>query len=145
MLDKNIKFVGDSNRNTCFALGRQLTIEYYECGAKVLLDKDRVEKALLRAAKKSGATIISSLFHKFDPQGISGVVVIAESHFTVHAWPEHNYAAVDIFTCGDSINLEVAINSMKDSFESENVVISSDQNRGVISKPFEQKKCRPEH
>ncbi len=139
MLDKNIKFVGDSKRDTCFALGRQLTIEYYECGARVLLDKDRVEKALLRAAKKSGATIISSLFHKFDPQGISGVVVIAESHFTVHAWPEHDYAAVDIFTCGDSINLEVAINSMKDSFESENVVISSDQNRGIISKPFEQK------
>lgn len=138
MLDKNIKFVGDAKRDTCFALGRQLTIEYYECGAKALLDKVRVEKALLSAAKKSGATIISSLFHKFDPQGISGVVVIAESHFTVHAWPEHDYAAVDIFTCGDSINLEVAINSMKDSFESENVVISSDQNRGIISKPFEQ-------
>jgi len=139
LLDKNIKFVGDSNRDACFALGRQLTIEYYECGAKVLLDKILVEKALLRAAKRSGATIISSLFHKFDPQGISGVVVIAESHFTVHAWPEHNYAAVDIFTCGDSIDLEVAINSMKDSFESENVVISSDQNRGIIPKPFEQK------
>jgi len=139
LLDKNIKFVGDSQQDTCFALGRQLTIEYYECGVKALLDKDRVEKTLLKAAKESGATIISSLFHKFDPQGISGVVVIAESHFTVHAWPEHDYAAVDIFTCGDSINLEVAINSMKNSFESENVVISSDQNRGVISKPFEQK------
>ncbi|MCK5696094.1 MAG: adenosylmethionine decarboxylase [Desulfobacula sp.] len=143
MLDKNIKFVGDSKRDTCFALGRQLTIEYYECGAKVLLDKTLVEKALLRAAKKSGATIISSLFHKFDPQGISGVVVIAESHFTVHAWPEHDYAAVDIFTCGDSIDLEVAINSMKDSFESENVVISSDQNRGIFSKPFEQNNVGP--
>ena len=81
MLGKNIKFVGDSKQDACFALGRQLTIEYYECTAKVLLDKDLVEKALLKAAKESGATIISSSFHKFNPQGISGVVVIAESHF----------------------------------------------------------------
>lgn len=140
MLDKNMKFVGDSNEDACFALGRQLTIEYCECGAKVFLDENRVEKALLKAAKESGATIISSSFHKFEPQGVSGVVIIAESHFTIHAWPEHDYAAVDIFTCGDNIDLEVAINSMKDSFQSENVVISSDQNRGIISKPFEQKK-----
>ncbi len=138
MLDKNIKFVGDSQGDECFALGRQLTIEYYECGATAFLDKVCVENALLKAAKDSGATIISSSFHKFEPQGVSGVVVIAESHFTIHAWPEHDYAAVDIFTCGDSIDLEVAVNSMKESFESENVVISSDQNRGIISKPFEQ-------
>lgn len=140
MLDKNIKFVDDAQGDGCFALGRQMTIEYYECGATAFLDKDRVENALLKAAKDSGATIISSSFHKFEPQGVSGVVVIAESHFTIHAWPEHDYAAVDIFTCGDSIDLEIAVNSMKESFESENVLISSDRNRGIISKPFEQQK-----
>ena len=140
MLDKNRKFAGDSEEKISFALGRQLTIEYYSCAANILLNKDTVEKALLKAAKESGATIISSSFHDFKPQGVSGVVIIAESHFTVHAWPEHDYAAVDIFTCGDSIDLEVAINSMKDSFKSENVVVSSDQNRGMISKPFEAKK-----
>jgi len=141
MLDKNIKFVDDAQAEGCFALGRQMTIEYYECGATAFLDKVRVENALLKAATDSGATIISSSFHKFEPQGVSGVVVIAESHFTIHAWPEHDYAAVDIFTCGDSIDLEVAVNSMKESFESENVVISSDQNRGIITKPFVQEKA----
>lgn len=140
MLDKNIKFVDNFRENNCFALGRQLTIEYYKCGANAFLDEREVETALLKAAKESGATIISSSFHKFEPQGISGVVLIAESHFTVHAWPEHDYAAVDIFTCADNIDLEVAMNSMKESFKSERVVISSDQNRGIISKPFEQKK-----
>ena len=138
MPDNSIKITDGFKNKAGFALGRQLTIEYYECAANVLLDKDLVEKALLQAAKNSGATIISSSFHGFEPQGVSGVVVIAESHFTVHAWPEHDYAAVDIFTCGDSIDLEVAINSMRDSFESKNVVISSDQNRGIISKPFDQ-------
>ena len=138
MPDIDRKITDGLKNKTGFALGRQLTIEYYECASNVLLDKNLVEKALLQAAKNSGATIISSSFHGFKPQGVSGVVVIAESHFTVHAWPEHDYAAVDIFTCGDSIDLEVAINSMRDSFESKNVVISSDQNRGIISKPVDQ-------
>lgn len=139
MLEKKKTFVSNVLKDGAFALGRQLTIEYCECGAKAFLDKDEVEKAMLKAARESGATIISSSFHDFNPQGISGVVVIAESHFTVHAWPEHNYAAVDIFTCGESIDLEKAVNSMKESFGSENVVISSDQNRGIITKPIEQK------
>jgi len=138
MLDKNIKYVKKLKKNNGFALGRQLTIEYYECGINLLLDKNIVEQALLKAAKNSGATIKSYSFHEFEPQGISGVVVIAESHFTVHAWPEHDYAAVDIFTCGDSIDLEVAINSMKNSFKSKNVIISSDQNRGMIYRQSDQ-------
>jgi S-adenosylmethionine decarboxylase len=138
MLNKNPKLTGDVQDNDFFALGRQVTIEYYECGATAFLDADRVENALLKAATESGATIISSSFHQFNPQGVSGVVVIAESHFTIHAWPEHDYAAVDIFTCGDSIDMETAISSMKDSFESGNVVISSDQNRGIIARPVEQ-------
>jgi S-adenosylmethionine decarboxylase len=138
MRNKNPKITGDVQDNGFFALGRQVTIEYYECGATAFLDVDHVENALLKAAKDSGATIISSSFHQFEPQGVSGVVVIAESHFTIHAWPEHDYAAVDIFTCGDNINLEEAIGSMKDSFASENVVISSDQNRGIIARPVAQ-------
>lgn len=138
MLDKNIIPAADSQAPV-FALGRQLTIEYYECGMGVLLSKDTVEKALLKAANDSGATIISSSFHKFEPQGVSGVVIIAESHFTVHAWPEHDYAAVDIFTCGDRINLNTAIQSMQESFGSGRVVISSDQNRGIVSQPSESK------
>jgi S-adenosylmethionine decarboxylase len=133
MLDKNKK--EPNGEPPVFALGRQLTLEYYDCGVKALLDKVQVENALLKAANDSGATIISSSFHQFEPQGISGVVIIAESHFTIHAWPEHNYAAVDIFTCGDNIHLDEAIRSMQDSFQAGQVIISSDQNRGLLSQP----------
>ncbi len=129
MLDKNKKPL---DSEPVFALGRQLTIEYYDCGPGTLLEKDDVEQTLLTAARDSGATVISSSFHKFDPQGVSGVVIIAESHFTVHAWPEHNYAAVDIFTCGDNINLDTAIHAMQSGFASKRVVVSSDQNRGLL-------------
>ena len=90
-----------------------------------------MEKAMLTAAKESGATIISSSFNSFEPQGVSGVVIIAESHFTVHAWPEHNYAAVDMFTCGD-IDLNKAVNSLQASFGSDRTVISADLDRGLI-------------
>ena len=89
MLDKNKKAPTrvreEGSDEPAFALGRQLTLEYYDCGPEVLLEKSTVENALLEAAWESGATIISSSFHQFAPQGVSGVVIIAESHFTVHA------------------------------------------------------------
>ena len=136
MLDKNKKAsAGPQDKAVAepvFALGRQLTLEYYDCSPEALLDKTAVEAALLRAARDSGATVISSSFHQFVPQGVSGVVIIAESHFTIHAWPEHNYAAVDIFTCGDNIDLEKAIHAMQAAFDAGRVHVSSDMNRGLL-------------
>jgi len=129
---ENDKSLGKRPEKELFALGRQLTIEYYDCAPNALLDTDQIETAFLKAADDSHATVINSSFHKFEPQGVSGVVIIAESHFTVHAWPEHDYAAVDIFTCGDSIDLKKAVDSLAASLGSTNVVISSDRNRGLI-------------
>lgn len=133
MLDRRCRFINDCHSDDCLALGRHMTIEYYECAVKVLKEKDTTAQVLLIAAKESGATIVDTSFHQFSPQGVSGVVVIAESHFTVHTWPEHAYAAVDIFTCGDTIDFETAIASMKASFDSKKVIVSSDRNRGLLS------------
>ncbi len=119
--------------NQAFALGRQMTVEYYECDPSVLADGELMEKIFLRAAEKSGAHIISSNFHNFEPQGVSGVVVISESHFAVHAWPEHDYAAVDIFTCGESIDFEVAIKALQEGMNAESVIVSGVMNRGIVS------------
>lgn len=127
--DKSASLKGSS---TALTLGRQLTIDYYDCDPERLFEPDRVQKALVKAADDSGATVVSSSFHRFTPQGTSGVVVIAESHFAVHAWPEHGYAAVDIFTCSDGIDLDRAVRSMADSFAARQTVISSDINRGLI-------------
>jgi len=81
-------------------LGRQLIVELFGCDRKVLDSVSGLRKALREAAKASNSTILSDYFHKFSPQGVSGVIVIAESHLAVHTWPEYGYAAVDIFTCG---------------------------------------------
>ncbi len=115
-----------------FALGKHMTIEYYECNSKILANCDAVEKAFIKAANDSKATVLGSNFHDFEPQGVSGVVVISESHFAVHAWPEHDYAAVDIFTCGETIDFQAAVESLRISLESDEVIISSVMNRGIV-------------
>ena len=73
-----------------------------------------IEQHLNQAADKAGATVVSSAFHAFNPYGVSGVVVIAESHLTIHTWPEYGYAAVDIFTCGDSVDPWKAFEYLKE-------------------------------
>lgn len=122
-----------SKINHDFALGRQMTVEYYECDPQILADGGRLEQIFLAAAEKSGAHVISSNFHSFAPQGVSGVVIISESHFTVHAWPEHDYAAVDIFTCGENIDFDVAIQTLKEGMKAESAIVSSVMNRGIVS------------
>ena len=90
------------------ALGRHLLLELKSCDKEVLNDIDALREALLAAATECGATVLGESFHQFSPQGVSGVVIIAESHLFIHTWPECGYAAVDIFTCGDSVQPEKA-------------------------------------
>lgn len=113
------------------ALGRQILVEYYDCNGSKLNDVEFIESALIKATKASKATIITHNFHKFSPYGISGVVVIAESHVAIHTWPEYNYAAVDIFTCGDTIDPWIIQEYLKNSFESGNVS-SMEMKRGLF-------------
>ncbi|MEZ4471899.1 MAG: adenosylmethionine decarboxylase [bacterium] len=82
-------------------LGRHLLIEYRGCNGAILDDLPRIEALMLQAAEAAGATIVQSVFHRFSPHGVTGVVVVAESHLSIHTWPEYGYAAVDFFTCGD--------------------------------------------
>ena len=81
-------------------LGRHLIAEYYDCDVSVLNDVDHIRSAMLAAAEIVGATVVGEVFHRFSPQGVSGSVVISESHLSIHTWPESGYVAVDIFTCG---------------------------------------------
>ena len=82
-------------------LGWHMLLEFYDCDSEYLNSVDDMEVALVDAAKQAGATVVETVFHRFAKQGVSGVVVIAESHVTIHTWPEHGYAAIDAFTCGD--------------------------------------------
>jgi len=83
------------------ALGTQILLELKECNRDILNDMSYIREAMLGAAREVGATVLGETFHKFAPQGVTGLVSIAESHLCIHTWPEYGYAAVDVFTCGE--------------------------------------------
>ena len=91
-------------------LGTHLLLDLNECDAALLDDAAVVRHALLAAADEAGATVVGEVFHKFSPVGVTGILSIAESHISVHTWPEYAYAAVDIFTCGAAFKPYAAAN-----------------------------------
>ncbi|MCL1990304.1 MAG: adenosylmethionine decarboxylase [Defluviitaleaceae bacterium] len=82
-------------------LGRHILVEYYNCASEVLKDPALIEREMNQAALEAKATIVESKFHHFNPWGVSGAVIVSESHLTIHTWPEYGFAAADFFTCGD--------------------------------------------
>ncbi|HHT62579.1 MAG: adenosylmethionine decarboxylase [Bacillota bacterium] len=103
------------------ALGRHVLAEFYGCPFEVLNDLKKVESMMIKAALEAGAEVREFVFHKFSPQGVSGVVVISESHLAIHTWPELGYAAVDVFTCGEKVNPWDACNYLADCFQTSNM------------------------
>lgn len=98
------------------ALGRHILVDYSNCTQTLVDDVDRLRIEMVRAAELAGATVIQALFHRFSPQGVSGVVVIAESHLAVHTWPEHGRVAMDIFTCSPKMDPNKAIQHLASVF-----------------------------
>lgn len=88
-------------------MGRHVISELWGCNFDKLNDLNYIERTFVEAALKSGAEVREVAFHKFAPQGVSGVVIISESHLTIHSFPEHGYASIDVYTCGD-LNPNVA-------------------------------------
>ena len=111
-------------------MGRHVLAEIYGCQFDILNDLKLVEKIMVEAAREAGAEVRECVFHKFSPQGVSGVVVISESHLAIHTWPELGYAAVDVFTCGERVDPWEACNYLAKLFRAKNV-IATEQKRGI--------------
>jgi S-adenosylmethionine decarboxylase len=82
-------------------MGKHFILNLYECPFELLDDKEFIRMLLYRATKECKATLLNLAVHKFDPQGVTGIAMLAESHISIHTWPETGQAAVDIYTCGD--------------------------------------------
>ncbi len=93
-------------------LGIHYLAEFFDCDRSKINEAAYLEQVMIDATKLSGATIIQPLFHQFSPQGVSGVIVIAESHFAIHTWPEHGYTAIDLFSCSN-FNYKAALNHIR--------------------------------
>jgi S-adenosylmethionine decarboxylase len=89
-------------------MGRHVIAELWGCSPEKLNDLHAIERLMVNAALEAGAEVREVAFHKFAPQGVSGVVIISESHLTIHSFPEHGYASIDVYTCGDRIDPNVA-------------------------------------
>ncbi|MBI2914785.1 MAG: S-adenosylmethionine decarboxylase proenzyme [Firmicutes bacterium] len=114
------------------ALGRHILCEAYGCDPEVLDDAKGVERIMVEAAVHAGAEVIQAVFHKFSPQGVSGVVVISESHLAIHTWPELGYAAIDVFTCGHKVDPWDACNYLTAKFRSQETK-TAEIGRGLLS------------
>jgi len=113
------------------ALGKHLLMELKNCDKEMLDDLGSIKGAMLTAANEAGATVLGESFHRFNPHGISGVVILAESHLFIHTWPEYGYAAADIFTCGDSVQPEKAAKVLISKLGAKNHSIVEIQ-RGIV-------------
>jgi len=113
-------------------LGQHLLAEFFDCNANILNNPSLIETLMKEAALACGATIVQSCFHRFDPIGVSGVVVIAESHLTIHTWPELGYASIDLYTCGDQCDPALAFDYLHEHLMCANANYSR-FNRGLLN------------
>ena len=114
-------------------LGRHILVEFYNCNLEVLGDEKKIEEIMCEAAIRSNATIVNSCFHKFDSLGVSGAVIIKESHLTIHTWPEYGYASADLYTCGESVNPWLGFNYLEKMLQAEKSE-STEIARGIVEK-----------
>jgi S-adenosylmethionine decarboxylase len=121
------------------ALGKHVILELYDCNYDTLNHKEEIARIITESVRISGATLLHPFFHQFSPQGVSGVAVIAESHFSIHTWPEYGYAAIDIFTCGEDIDSDAAVSFLKDEFAARRMQIVEIK-RGALDLPAEKLK-----
>ncbi len=98
-------------------LGKHVIAEFYGIKSELIADVARVENFMNKSAQESNFTIISSHFHQFEPHGVTGVIIISESHMTIHTWPEYGYAAIDVFTCGEKVDPIDAITNLSKYFK----------------------------
>lgn len=99
------------------SLGSHLLVELFDCDEESLKKETTVGTTMVDAARESQATIVEESFHEFKPYGVSGAVIIQESHYTIHTWPEHGYAAVDLFYCGGTIHVHKAVDILRERFK----------------------------
>jgi S-adenosylmethionine decarboxylase len=121
---------GQGDLNKLKALGRHIVCELSGCRPFLLSDIDGIAAMMIEAAKAARATIMESAFHRFEPEGVSGTVILAESHISIHTWPEKGYAAMDFYTCGDHTDPWLACDHAARALQATSV-LTTELKRGI--------------
>lgn len=98
-------------------LGLHVLLDLAGCPSALLADRDRLARVLRDCAVASGATIVGEIFHRFSPSGVSGVLLIAESHLSIHTWPELGAATIDVYSCGEGFDPALAAQRLSEALE----------------------------
>jgi S-adenosylmethionine decarboxylase len=104
---------------TVIPVGTHCVLELHGCSQTRLNDEAFIRDAISQASREGLSTLLSLTSHQFQPQGVTALALLAESHISVHTWPEHGYAAVDIFTCGETAQPQRACNHLLRAFEAD--------------------------
>lgn len=107
----------DFNHSSNNIVGKHCILELYECDSFKLNDEAFVRTTINLSVKFAGAKLLNLITHKFEPKGVTGLALLAESHISIHTWPDNKYAAVDVFTCGNHTMPEIACNFLKNEFQ----------------------------
>ena len=109
-------FINDQNLSH---QSKHLLLELYRCDYEKLNDESFLRCSLNRASKLANATVLNLISNKFEPQGVTAIALLSESHISIHTWPESNYSAIDIFTCGQNMLPELASQYLIEAFNAE--------------------------
>ena len=112
-----------SNDQKLIHKSKHLLLELYRCDYEKLNDESFLRCTLNRAAKLAKATVLNLISNKFEPQGVTAIALLAESHISIHSWPESNYSAVDIFTCGQNMMPEIASQYLIEALHAEEHIL----------------------
>jgi len=123
MLSESIEC--NTNTSIVNTVGKHCILELYDCDCARLDDEDFLRSAISNAALRAGATLLQLISHRFQPHGVTGLALLAESHISIHTWPESGYAAVDVFTCGDHTMPETACRVLVDELRAEKHILRS--------------------
>jgi S-adenosylmethionine decarboxylase proenzyme len=102
--------------NNTLRLGEHYICDLSGCSAEIMLDSERAYALFSRAVRESGLTVIDEGFYKFSPHGFTGFLLLAESHASLHAWPEYGYCAIDLFTCNLGMDMAPLVENIKTAF-----------------------------
>lgn len=116
ILNASVEPSSNSNTSIIDTVGKHCILELYDCDCARLDDEDFLRSAISNAALRAGASLLQLISHRFLPHGVTGLALLAESHISIHTWPESGYAAVDVFTCGDHTMPETACRVLVDEF-----------------------------
>ncbi len=116
-------------------VGKHCILELYDCNKAKLNDEAFLRTTVTIAAKLAGATLLNLITHRFKPQGVTGLALLAESHISIHTWPENSYAAVDVFTCGNHTDPELACKVLIEELSAKNYSLKSFKREGPKALP----------